>query len=102
MGSDALVSHRPESISSTYGIYSNLGQGPGTVGGRDGPQALFDLLSVDTQVKVLRGNFERLYRQAETASLRYEADGLQRDMEAIHRQTLQRGRTPNHWPGDTD
>lgn len=100
MGSDALVSHKPESISGSYGIYSNLGQGPGTAARGGQRVALFDYLSPDTQVKVLRTNFERLYRQAETASLRYEASGLQRDMGAIHRQTLQRNRTPNRWPGD--
>ena len=101
IGSDALVSHKSESISSSYAIYSNLGQGPGTATPGGQRQALFDFLSTETQVKVLRGNFERLYGQARVASLRYEASGLQRDMEAIHRQTLKNGRTPNVWPGDS-
>lgn len=100
MGSDALVSHTAQSISSSYGIYSNLGQGPGTATPGGGREALFDFLSTDTQAKVLHGNFDRLYDKAQAASLRYEAHGLQRDMDGIHQQMLEQGRTPNQWPGE--
>jgi len=96
MGSDALVSHKAASISSTYAIYSNLGQGPGT----SKVAGLFDHLKTDTQVAVLRGNFDRLYDQAKGASRKYETQGLHKDMDAIHRQTLANGRTPNVWPGE--
>jgi hypothetical protein len=101
MGSDALVSRTPESISSSYGIYSNLGQGPGTTARAGGRAALFDFLSTDTQVAIQRGNFERLYGQARGSSLRYEAKGLQQDLDEVQRQALQGGRTPNRWKGDT-
>ena len=100
MGSDTLVSRTPESISSSYALYSNLGQGPGTATRGDGREALFDFLCATTQVAVLRGNFERLYGQARESSLHYEAHGLQRDMDDLQAQAVRAGRTPNRWKGD--
>jgi len=98
MGSDALVSRNTPSLTSTYGIYTNQGQGPGTATLGSQPVALFDYLPQDTLDLVLRGNFDRVYRQAEAASRRYERDGLQRDLDRIQQQAVANGRTPNHWP----
>ena len=101
MGSDALVTRHPDSVSSSYGIYTNQGQGPGTATAGGGQAALFDYLPQDTLDLVLRGNFDRLYDRAQAASTAYESTAMQDDMRAVQRQTIAHKRTPNNWPDPT-
>jgi len=96
-GSDALVPRRPGALNTSYGIYSNLGQGTGSAGRGDDGIGLFDYLSTATLDQVLHRNFTRLYDNARAASRAYEADGMQRDMDNIQRQAVEHGRTPNNW-----
>jgi len=95
--SDSLCPWRSTPLNQPYGIYSNLGQGPGTTAPAGQRFALFDHLSAPTLALVLNGNFSRLTRNARAASLAYENDGLEQDMEAIQQQAQARGRTLNNW-----
>lgn len=94
MGSDALVSRKPGSLTRVYDLYSNLGQGKGTFG----RIALFDRIRPNTLVKVLSGNFEALVEKAVKRGKAYESGQLQKDLDYLQAQAITDGRTPNNWP----
>ncbi|MGF7191533.1 hypothetical protein JOE11_004596 [Robbsia andropogonis] len=95
MGSDALVTRNPESISATYNLYANR---PG--GGMDpaGKLGLFDYLPPKILTKVLSGNFETVLDKAEADGRRYEAEVMPEDMRSMQAEIVQNSRTPNVWP----
>lgn len=100
MGSDSLVARGPQSISATYGHYSNLGQGSKTLEkdsqGRE-KVALFDALHPDTLVKVLSTNFEVLLDTARIKGREYEKNGMVADLAKLQNAAELAGRTPNDW-----
>ena len=99
MGSDALISRNSKSISATYGLYANLGQGEDAIG-RSG---LFDRLRPETLRKVLSGNFETMMNRAKEQGRIYESlpeddpNGMKYALRQMQNRADAAGRTPNKW-----
>lgn len=95
MGSDALISRTPESISRTYSLYSNYGSNSESIGQRK--YGLFDYLRPDSMNKVLTENFDRILSKAKKDNDIFEKNKMKDYLKQMQAYTNVNKRVPNVW-----